>query len=185
MDVLKNLAVKIAEMTGEKVEIEPSISDIKTDKFVISCDSLWKEPEGLADSGDNSYTQDGKKLDTYCMMLPIRVVFTSKGTGEKWRSEMLRKTQEIAKRFHPNFNMFQLGGKLEGEAARRVEAVVADFEELNTDDSLALGYSIELNRDGDSDIAFERQENEGQSDYFLMEMVYTGIIFFNDSQEVL
>jgi len=183
MDLLKSLAETIADMTGKRVEIEPSQADIKAEHFIISLQSFWIDPEGTMRNEGYSMQENGLGEEGYKQALPVKVVYRSTSSGETWRSQVLQDTKEFAKRFSSVFRIAIAGGKLKNKALERVENIVPDL--VNNDDIHGIGFLCELNRALDEDQPFVMIEENGRTKTYVAEMVWNGYIIFEESQEVL
>lgn len=174
MDVLDRVAKAIAEKAtalklrteGFQCEIEESKANIKESHFVLSwLPSVPVEPQNMGDvvwQFTNVRDPLFNKPDTaYYQAIPIRLVFTSLMSGEKWRNDMLRYTTEFNILFHQPFNVPAM--------------------------STSQNLIVELIRTPDEDIMEDQTEGELDSGY-LLNQVWLGYIFMggknNNIQEL-
>jgi len=190
MDLPRYLARVIKYRVGKPAEAAPSLADIATDHFIVSVRNFWQEPVGTfsdMESGEYSYKQHGIPVEGFVQALPIRVVYQSKGAGEKWRGEVIEQMRINAILFSPMFHLPAFGGKIYGKAAELcddgVPEDIANFDENNLGGP-GLGYNVELNRDPNSDRVFEPDTKNRKQNGFIAEQHFIGDIVFNGGAEV-
>lgn len=190
MDLPRYLATVIKYRVGKPAEAAPSLADIATDHFIVSVRNFWQEPNGTfsnMESGDYSFEQDGIPVEGFTQALPIRVVYRSKGAGEKWRGEVIEQMRLNAIAFSASFHLPVFGGKLFGKAAALCNdgtpEDIVNFDENNLDGP-GLGMVVDLGRDPNSDIVFQPQTKNKKPNGFLAEQHFIGDIVFHGGAEV-
>lgn len=163
MDVLERIAhyieTEIAKLNlrteSFRVEIEESTADIKESHFVLSWLPPVFEAFNTADS-ENSYNKALPPIDqTFKHLIPLRLIFVSKGSGQTWRLDMIRYTTEFNMFFHLPINIESMG----------------PFQFM----------SVEFSRDSDSDVKEKVVESERNQGFFL-EQHWTGYLIFQSKR---
>lgn len=189
MDFTGLIAKWLNNELGVPSEAEPSCADIRDGHFIVSLASFWSEPQGSyarafinqANETGYSFTQDGATIEGGMMLaLPIRITYKSRGSGQEWRGEVVHQTYKNNKFFQKPHKISVLGGKLVGEAATRVAAVVPNFDEVNTTDSLSLGFMLSMEALTTEDKPFEQVTVNNIKNGYVAEQVFEGEIFFLD-----
>lgn len=185
MDILTIVAQEIERIVNElnlKCEIEPTISDLKDTRLILSLRSFWDEPSGYIHETNYSLEEDGEGYSTYLMNLPIRLNLFSKSSGEYWRKDFINTSKELTKIFLDTKKVGIVGGKYTDEAVTRIQLVLPSF--VNSIAHNGLGCILELKRMPDEDIVFQKQvefrDDKELNDGYIANCVWHGNIILYD-----